>query len=268
MRRSGRQAVSLAVVLGVTSAAGCSLKGSPGAPSTAGSPDFERDIAPILAARCVSCHGPEEQESFLRLDSYAEARKGGLSGSVIVPGDGPGSPIVQHLTGEATPRMPDGKPPLASEEIARITAWIDGGARGPGAQATGAQKPRHWAYGPPVRPPTPPVRDADWVRSPIDAFVLARLEAEGLAPSAEADRETLIRRLSLDLVGLPPTPEEIDAFLADDSPEAYEGVVDRLLESPHYGERWASRGSTSHATRTAMGTRRTAPVSPGSTATG
>jgi cytochrome c553 len=241
MRRSGRQAVALAAALSVVCAAGCGPRGAPEVPSAAGVPDFERDVAPILAARCVSCHGPEEQESFLRLDSYAEARKGGLSGSVIVPGNGPGSLIVQHLTGEARPRMPDAKPPLPSDEIALITAWIDAGAPGPGgaAQAAGAPQPRHWAYGPPVRPPAPPVRDLDWVRSPIDAFVLARLEAEGLAPSAEADRETLIRRLSLDLVGLPPTPKEIDAFLADGSAGAYEGVVDRLLGSPHYGERWA-----------------------------
>jgi len=241
MRRSGRQAVSLAAALSVACAAGCGPRGAPEVPSTAGVPEFERDIAPILAARCVSCHGPEEQESFLRLDSYAEARKGGLSGSVIVPGNGPGSLMVQHLTGEARPRMPDAKPPLPSDEIARITAWIDAGAPGPEgeAQSAAAGPTRHWAYVPPVRPTPPQVRNGDWVRNPIDAFVLARLEEEGLTPSAEADRETLIRRLSLDLVGLPPTPEEIDAFLEDDSPGAYEVVVDRLLASPHYGERWA-----------------------------
>ncbi len=236
MRRSGRQAVSLAVVLGVTSAAGCSLKGSPGVPSTAGGPDFQRDVAPIFAARCVSCHGPEKQESFLRLDSYAEARKGALSGSVIVPGNAAESLIVLHITGEMEPRMPDGKPPLSPDEIALITAWIDAGAPGPEGVAQSAEaagRTGHWAYVPPVRPTPPQVHDGDWVRNPIDAFVLARLEEEGLTPSAEADRETLIRRLSLDLVGLPPTPEEIDAFLADDSPEAYEVVVDRLLASPH-----------------------------------
>jgi hypothetical protein len=205
----------------------------------AAAPDFEREILPIFAANCVSCHGPEQQESLLRLDSRGQALRGGLSGAVIVPGRSDASLLVQHLTGGMSPRMPNRKPPLAPGDIARIAAWIDAGARGPEEATVAAAARPHWAYQRPRRPPLPAVRDTAWVRNPIDAFVLARLEREGLAPSAEAPRETLIRRLSLDLVGLPPSPQEIDAFLGDASPGAYGALVDRLLASPAYGERWA-----------------------------
>jgi hypothetical protein len=202
-------------------------------------PDFERDVRPILEANCVSCHGPKQQESLLRLDTRGEALKGGMSGAVIVPGRSRESPLVRHLRGELTPRMPNEKPPLSAEEIARIAAWIDAGAAGPG-DAPGAPEPaKHWAYQRPQRGALPSVRDSGWVRSPIDAFVLARLEREGLRPSPEAARETLVRRLSLDLVGLPPTPQEVDAFVNDQGPGAYAALVERLLASPRYGERWA-----------------------------
>jgi hypothetical protein len=202
-------------------------------------PDFERDIRPILEANCVSCHGPKQQESLLRLDTRGQALKGGMSGTVIVPGKSRESPLVQHLRGELTPRMPNEKPPLAGAEIARIAAWIDAGALGP-EDAPGTVAPaKHWAYQRPQRPALPTVKDAGWAKSPIDAFVLARLEREGWKPSPEASRETLVRRLSLDLVGLPPTPSEVDAFVNDTSPRAYAAVVDRLLASPQYGERWA-----------------------------
>ncbi len=203
-------------------------------------PDFERDVRPILEARCVSCHGPKQQESLLRLDTRGQALQGGLSGAVIVPGRSHESPLVQHLTGALTPRMPNEKPPLPASEIARIAAWIDAGAQGAEDVSGQPQAPgRHWAYLPPRRPAVPAVKNAAWVRSPIDAFVLARLEREGLSPSPEAPKQTLVRRLSLDLVGLPPTPQEIDAYVADPSPRAYEALVDRLLASPRYGERWA-----------------------------
>jgi cytochrome c553 len=205
-------------------------------------PDYERDVAPILREHCVSCHGPKEQESDLRLDSRAALLEGGMSGPVLVAGRSSDSLLVQHLDGRASPRMPHKKPPLSADQIARLAAWIDAGM--PGADATPASaeaKPpgAHWAYAKPERPALPPVRNGAWVRSPIDAFVLAGLEKEGLSPSPEASRETLLRRVSLDLVGLPPTPGEIDAFLADPRPDAYARVVDRLLASPHYGERWA-----------------------------
>jgi cytochrome c553 len=201
--------------------------------------DFERDVRPILEEHCVSCHGPERQESLLRLDSRSQALRGGLSGEVILPGRSGESPLIQHLTGRVKPRMPHKKPALDASLVTRIAAWIDAGATGQDGALAAAQPANHWSYRKPRRPPLPLVRDSAWPQSPLDAFVLARLEAEGLAPSPEASRETLVRRLSLDLVGLPPTPAEVDAFLNDPSPGAYAAVVERLLASPHYGERWA-----------------------------
>jgi hypothetical protein len=199
--------------------------------------DWKRDVQPIFQARCTRCHGAEQQRSQLRLDSRTGALRGGLSGAVVVPGDSRGSALFQRITGALQPRMPFEGPPLPAEEIARIQAWIDAGA--PGAVDAEPPDKRHWAYRKPVRPDPPAAADARWVRNPIDRFVLARLEREGLTPAPEADRETLIRRVSLDLIGLPPTLAEVDAFLADTRPDAYERVVDRLFASPHYGERWA-----------------------------
>ena len=201
-------------------------------------PDFARDVQPIFQNRCVRCHGAELQKSQLRLDSRTGALRGGLSGKVVVPGRSADSLLVQRLVGAIKPRMPFEGPPLPAAEVARIRAWIDAGAPGP-VEAAEAREKKHWAYVKPQRPELPSVRNAAWVRNPIDAFVLARLETEGIAPSAEASKETLIRRVSLDLVGLPPTLAEVDAFLADGSKDAYDKVVDRLLASPHYGERWA-----------------------------
>jgi uncharacterized protein DUF1553/uncharacterized protein DUF1549/cytochrome c len=212
------------------------------APSTAESSLFVTKIRPILAARCYPCHGPEVQQNGLRLDSLAAALKGSISGRVIIPGDSGKSPLVRRLFGLDRPQMPYGGPPLAADEIALIRRWIDQGAPGPDsteAIAAASHPLKHWAYVKPVRPELPPVKDSAWCRNPIDRFVLARLEKEGLTPAPEADRVTLIRRLSLDLIGLPPTLQEVDDFLADRSPEAYDKVVDRLLASPHYGERWA-----------------------------
>ncbi len=205
----------------------------------AGASDFDRDVRPILQAHCVSCHGAERQESLLRLDSPGQVRKGGQSGEVVVPGRSASSLLIQHLTGQAKPRMPHEKPALDPSLVGRIAAWIDAGAKGSDDPLATAAPVPHWAYRKPRRPPLPAVRDAAWVRSPIDAFVLARLEQEGLAASPEASRETLVRRLSLDLVGLPPSPSELDAFLSDPGPGAYAALVERLLASPRYGERWA-----------------------------
>jgi len=203
----------------------------------------------ILTAKCVRCHGPEKQKSGLRLDTRSAALEGGVDGPAIIPGNSAKSDMVRRVLGETKPRMPYREPPLEAAEIAAIRAWIDAGAPGPApakteatvaapakAEAT-AQK--HWAYVKPVRPDVPAVKRKEWLKTPIDAFVLARLEHEGLEPSPEASRETLLRRVTLDLTGLPPTPAEIDAFLADTGADAYEKVVDRLLASPHYGERWA-----------------------------
>jgi mono/diheme cytochrome c family protein len=202
-------------------------------------PDFVRDIAPIFKESCVRCHGPTRERSGLRLDARALVLKGGLSGQVIVPGKGQDSPLVQRLRGQVSPRMPFERAPLPPERIALIEAWIDAGALGPDDGPTETKSAAHWAYVKPVRAALPSVRNEAWVKNPIDTFVLARLEKEALGPSPEAPPEILIRRLSLDLVGLPPTLEEIDSFLADRRPGAYERVVDRLLGSPRYGERWA-----------------------------
>ena len=201
----------------------------------------------IFTAKCVRCHGPEKQKSGLRLDTRSAVLEGGIDGAVIVPGKSAESRMVRQLLGESKPRMPYKEPPLDAGEIAAIRAWIDAGAPGPAeakAEATAPAKaeataPKHWAYVKPVRPAVPSVKKPDWVKTPIDAFVLARLEQEGLSPSPEASREALVRRVTLDLTGLPPSPAEIDAFLADTSADAYEKVVDRLLASPQYGERWA-----------------------------
>jgi mono/diheme cytochrome c family protein len=207
-----------------------------------GSGIFASQIRPILAARCYQCHGPDLQQSGLRLDSLAAILKGSANGSVVVPSDSEKSPLLRHILGLERPRMPYGAPPLSSGEIELIRQWIDQGAPGPDSTAplASAKPVKHWAYVKPVQPDVPKVQDAGWCRNPIDNFVLARLEKEGLRPSPEASKETLIRRVSLDLTGLPPTPEEVDAFVADHSPQAYDKVVDRLLASPHYGERWAA----------------------------
>ncbi|HEY6548741.1 MAG TPA: PSD1 and planctomycete cytochrome C domain-containing protein, partial [Vicinamibacteria bacterium] len=201
--------------------------------------DFVRDVAPIFREHCVSCHGPAVQESRLRLDSRSLALRGGLSGKVIVPGQSVASPLVQRLAGQITPSMPFKQAALPAAKLALIRAWIDAGATGPEDTPVDAKVALHWAYEKPrkVAPPAP--KGEAWGHNAVDAFVLARLEREGLRPAPEADRETLLRRTSLDLVGLPPTLAEVDAFVADRSPDAYEKVVDRLLASPHYGERWS-----------------------------
>ncbi len=209
--------------------------------------DFKRDIEPILAASCNQCHSAKKASGQLRLDVKAAALKGGISGAVIVPGNSKQSRLLARILGEGGEKqMPIGGDPLKAEQIELIRKWIDQGAVWPdadgaaGLRGDGANDlPKHWAYVKPVRLALPQVKNQNWVRNPVDAFVLARLEKEGLTPSAEASKETLLRRVYLDLIGLPPTIKEVDEFLADKSPEAYEKVVDRLLASPHYGERWA-----------------------------
>jgi hypothetical protein len=186
---------------------------------------FNRDIRPILSNRCFKCHGPDLKKGKLNLRERESA-----VAHAITPGKATESVVIDRLTTDKLDkRMPFKADPLTAEQIAKIKAWID----------QGAKYEEHWAYVRPVHHPAPAVKNQAWVRNPIDAFVLARLEKEGLSPSAEADRATLIRRVSLDLTGLPPTPEEVDAFLNDTSPDAYEKVVDRLLASPHYGEHQA-----------------------------
>src|SRR5437773_4581404 len=202
--------------------------------------DCSKDIQPIFETSCYACHGPKMQMSGLRLDSAKAALAGGQLGVVIVPGKAAESSLYRRVAGIGEQaRMPMGGKPLEDAQIARIRTWIDQGADWPEtARVEAPPQKKHWAYIPPKRPSLPKVTNKAWLKTPIDQFVLARLEKEGLAPSPEADRVTLLRRLSLDLIGLPPTIEEVDAFLVDKSKNAYDKQVDRLLGSPHYGERW------------------------------
>lgn len=202
--------------------------------------DYSRDIQPIFERSCYGCHGPKMQMSGLRLDGKKAALAGGQSGAVIIPGKGAESLLYRRVAGVGDqPRMPMGGKPLAEAQAALIRKWIDQGAEWPESASAGvAVVKKHWAYIPPSRPALPKVANASWPKSPIDYFILARLEKEGLSPSPEAGRVTLLRRLSLDLIGLPPTIEEVDAFLKDQGKDAYEKQVERLLNSPHYGERW------------------------------
>jgi mono/diheme cytochrome c family protein len=212
----------------------------------AGEPvDFARDVKPILDARCAECHGAQKQESELRFDLRDAALRGGAGGEVIAPGKSGESTLLQRVTSqEKSERMPPEGDALTAEQVDTLRRWIDEGAAWPDEHAGAAEdllakKLAHWAFHAPVRPASPELANAAWARNEIDRFILARLQQEGLAPSPEADKVTLLRRLSLDLIGLPPTIEEVDAFVADTSPDAYEKQVDRLLASPHYGERWA-----------------------------
>ncbi len=207
--------------------------------------DFKRQIEPIFARSCYLCHGANQAMGQLRLDREEIALKGGVSGPSIIPGDGKSSLLMKRILGEdGEARMPMGADPLKPAEIALIRRWIDQGANW-GSAAIGRRGGRekevqkHWAYVKPTRPQLPEVKNQSWVRTPIDAFILARLEKEGLTPAPEADKATLLRRVYLDVIGLPPSVKEIDEFLADNSPDAYEKVVDRLLASQSYGERWA-----------------------------
>jgi mono/diheme cytochrome c family protein len=210
--------------------------------------DFVRDVQPLLAKHCVGCHGSKKEESSLRLDSYAAVMTGGASGPTVVAGKSADSYLIQVVrgTGDLSPMPPTGKTKLTAAEIDVLARWVDAGAKGPAGAAivTGPPtanmptKTDHWSFQPIKKPTLPPVKNGAWVRNPIDRFVLAKIEAAGLAPSAEAPRETLLRRVSLDLTGLLPTPAELEAFVYDNAPDAYEKAVDRLLASPHYGERW------------------------------
>lgn len=209
-------------------------------PCAAQTAEFGR-VQPIFTKSCAPCHHGAKGSGGLALDSVQGMAQGGRSGAVVKPGDPSGSVLYQRITAkDKSVRMPMGGDPLPPESIAAIREWIEHGAPGMTTSAAAKSTPKHWAYVPPARPPVPEVRQfKDRVRNPVDAFVLSRLEKEGLHPSPEANRETLIRRVSLDLIGLPPSPAEIDDFVHDKRPDAYERLVDRLLANPHYGERWA-----------------------------
>jgi len=194
--------------------------------------NFAREILPILSDNCFTCHGPDEKarKGKLRLDTQAGAFR--KDDPVIVPGKGGESELVKRVSSKDPEEMmppPKSKRTLKPEQIELLSRWID----------QGAPWGKHWAFEAPVRPEPPTPANKAWTKNAIDQFILARLEKEGLKPSPEASKETLIRRVTLDLTGLPPTPAEVDAFLADTAPDAYEKIVDRLLASPRYGERMA-----------------------------
>lgn len=216
---------------------------------------FQEQVRPILEEHCWDCHGPDTQESGLRLDTLAGWQAGGHSGKPLITTEQPGSSYIlealNHTGDIAMP--PDDK--LPEHMIASISTWIGLGLPWPGSSAgsptdAAADRPltqdeqrakrhaQHWAFQPLCAPALPPVTRADWIARPLDQFILARLECNSLSPSPEADKYTLIRRLKFDLLGLPPTQEEVQAFLHDDSPQAFERLVDRYLSSPQYGERW------------------------------
>ena len=205
-----------------------------------GTVEYVRDVKPILAQHCNSCHGAKVTKAKLRLDTAAFMLKGGSSGPAVIPGKAGDSPLIEALKGTGGfTAMPFNKQPLPEKLIGVLTAWIDQGAKAPANEVADDGSGRsHWAFKPPERSSPPAVQDTKWPRNAIDRFVLARLEAANIKPSAEADAVTLVRRLYLDLLGLPPSPEEVDAFLGDTRPDAYERLVERLLASPHYGERW------------------------------
>lgn len=195
--------------------------------------DFHREVKPILSNTCFKCHGPDaaERKGGLRLDT-ADGIRADLGGyAAVVPGDSAKSALVARITSsdpdEVMPPRASGKK-LSQHEVEVLSQWV----------REGAQYAGHWSYLKPVRPELPPLKDASWPRNPIDYFIASRLEREGLRPSPEADRYAVIRRLSLDLTGLPPSVAEVDAFIADTDPQAYEKLVDRLLERPAYGEHW------------------------------
>jgi mono/diheme cytochrome c family protein len=221
----------------------------PGSLAAAEPIDYARDIQPILTKHCTSCHGATKQRSSLRLDSATAARQGGNSGPALLPGKSGASRLLIAVRGgnDEVAAMPPKGPRLSAHEIDLLRAWIDGGAPIPPNETrdkTRTAASKHWAFQPIRRPALPKVRshaehgNEGWVRNAIDRFILARLDKENIAPAPEADRVTLLRRVSLDLIGLPPSPKDIEDFLSDKSPDAYERVVERLLANPHYGERW------------------------------
>jgi Protein of unknown function (DUF1549)/Protein of unknown function (DUF1553)/Planctomycete cytochrome C len=199
--------------------------------------DFSRDVRPILARHCFKCHGPDEggRQAALRLDRREAAIGAGESGELaVVPGKPSESELVRRISSEDADLVmppPATKNPITAAEREILVRWI----------SAGAEYQPHWAFEAPIQRAPPAVKRVDWPHNPIDSFVLARLEREGLSPAPRADKHALVRRVYLDLVGLPPTPDEVDQFVDDVSADAYEKMVDRLLASPHYGERWARR---------------------------
>jgi len=239
------------VSIGLTSLLACTCLANGDAPSSdaAQVEFFEAKVRPILANRCLECHGAKKQRGGLRLDSLAAMRTGGDTGPAIVANDPEQSPLIAAIRHDGDVKMPP-KGRLDGAEIDVLTEWVKRGAPWPasvgetrtetapeGKVISDADR-AFWAFQP-VKDTSPPVvKASEWPKSSIDAFILAKLDEKGVPPSPPADRRTLLRRASFDIIGLPPTPEEVDAFVKDESPDAFARVVDRLLASPHYGERW------------------------------
>lgn len=215
----------------------CGIFATSSVAHAAEAPDYGRDVRPILSQFCFKCHGPDEtkREAGLRLDLREEAVQPAASGErPIVPTEPAASELIRRITASDPDEQmppPSAKLHLSAAQKQILHQWI----------AAGAEYKPHWSFVPPHRPAIPQVRQLEWTRVPFDTFVVSRLESEGLSPSPAADRYALIRRVSLDLIGLPPSAEEADEFIADSAPDAYERLVDRLVASPHYGERWARR---------------------------
>ncbi|MGL4552850.1 MAG: DUF1549 domain-containing protein, partial [Gemmataceae bacterium] len=208
---------------------------------------FEKKVRPALVTHCLPCHDAKKQRGGLRLDSRAALLKGGDTGPAVVPGDAAKSRLVTAIGYKDVDLLMPPRAKLPDAVVADLTRWVADGAAWPGgdrpaAEKAGgfdlaARKAAHWAWRPLSDPPVPPA--GGWARSPADGFLLADLRAAKLDPAKDADRPTLLRRLHFDLIGLPPSPEDVEAFAADERPDAVERVVDRLLASPHFGERWA-----------------------------
>ena len=207
--------------------------------AASGKMDFARDIRPVLKKNCFKCHGDEKQKGGLRLDHKDSALRGGDNGPVILAGKAKESALIHRIaTTDEDERMPSKGDRLTSEHIGKLIAWIDQGAVWPDDGKATRVKTDHWSFQKVVRPQMPKVKDTAWIAKPIDAFILARLEKEKIEPSPEADRYTLLRRLHLDLTGQPPTVKEIEQFINDKKEGAWQRLVDRTLDSLHFGERW------------------------------
>ncbi|MFO0820601.1 MAG: PSD1 and planctomycete cytochrome C domain-containing protein [Pirellulales bacterium] len=241
MRKTFRSAYSLLILLGLIAIEAPTLLSAEEAGKSALSAkvEYSRDIKPVLKDRCYACHGVLKQEASLRLDTLELALRGGESGPAIVKGDAVQSRLLQRvLATDAAERMPPEGHPLSKEQIEKLQQWISDGAPGIANERPEEDPRDHWAFCAPVRAALPITSPGEQSSHPIDAFILARLKQENLAPRPLADKPTLLRRVTLDLIGLPPTREELHAFMADNSPTAYETVVDRLLMDPRHGERW------------------------------
>lgn len=210
------------------------------AAENASAPDYDRDVKPILRSRCVTCHGPIKQEGGLRLDAGKLVLKGGDEGAVVLPSKSSESQLLARVsTTNPDERMPPKGAPLAEQEVAVLKAWIEAGAHVPTGETIVPTPAEHWSFQPVKAVAIPEVKDRQWPRNPIDQFVLAKLEAQNWTPNPPASNPALMRRVYLDLIGLPPTPAEQDAFLTATEPDAYEQLVDNLLGRQEYGERYA-----------------------------